>query len=62
MLLLRLSCIVKAILQSAQSGENWFSLEIAGSFVMDGGTIRNNVGNKCPVIYLAPTSKWTYTG
>lgn len=29
---------------------------------MDGGTIRNNVGNKCPVIYLAPTSKWTYTG
>ena len=52
----------QAILQSAQSGENWLSLEIAGSFVMDGGTIRNNVGNKCPVIYLAPTSKWTYTG
>ena len=52
----------QAILQSAQSGENWLSLEIAGSFVMDGGIIRNNVGNKCPVIYLAPTSKWTYTG
>lgn len=52
----------QAILQSARSGENWLSLEIAGSFVMDGGTIRNNVGNKCPIIYLAPTSKWTYTG
>lgn len=52
----------QAILQSAQSGENWLSLEIAGSFVMDGGIICNNVGYKCPVIYLAPTSKWTYTG